>query len=124
MLLRFGKMLPRMIATLMAVVAVSLFFSSTAGQHSSRLHMVVEQTVQAFHTHAHSHDEDLVLADDAGSPEHHHADHSHEKADLVADTALSARHGTLAAYFSMLTSLEGSAPDGIERPPRLLQNIV
>lgn len=85
--------------------------------------MIAVQSGYLFHSHGHSNDDGEVLADDAGSPEHHHADHSHEKANLVAHDTLPARHDAVSAYFFMPTSFEGSGPDGIERPPRDHMNI-
>lgn len=123
MLLRFGNTLPRLVATLLAVVAVSLFFSASSAQHPAALHLAAVQDAGASHVHGHSHWDDALPMEEPDAPEHHHADHSHEKADLVAGAALPVRHTALSAYFSILTSPEGSRPDGIERPPRNPMNI-
>lgn len=117
-------------AALLAVTGILLFSFAAPGSHAPNLHAAtsVEDRLASggHHSHSlnhthddHSHDDRDGFAD-SGSPvsDHHHADHTHEKAGLVTVAGTLLRTTVPGTYLVIATTLAGSRPDGIHRPPR------
>jgi hypothetical protein len=121
---RFGSLL----MTTLAVLATLVFSFVPQGSHPLIEHASALAMLDHSHGHEHgdhSHDDDLEYGiDTSDAPDHHHADHSHEKAGLVSASRPKAPSGRHSAFILIDTTRDDGRLYGIDRPPRLLVNLV